>query len=439
MSNRKHILAAIQAELWAITPDALQQVIAIAQGFGDPEAVAAKIGKPLTNTRTVTMRDGVAIIPVIGPIMRYANVFSEISGATSIQLLATELQTAVDDPAVKSIILEIDSPGGQVAGVSDFAAQIRAADKPIHAYISNTGASAAYWIASAADSIIASDTAQVGSIGVVMQVSMEEEDGCIKFISSQSPLKHVNPGSDQGRMQYQKSVDALAEVFINAVAGYRGTTREQVIANFGNGGVFIAADAKAAGMVDSIGSLEPLIAQLSSGKNQIKSKTGKTTMNDITRDTIASDYPDIAKALTDDGYAAGLIAGRAQGAEAERNRIQGIEALAMPGHDALIAQLKFDGATTAAEAALQIIAAEKQTRTAMAAKIVADTPPPVPHATPAFADGGDDDNVHLTGPAKWEHEWDSSAALQAEFNTRGAYVAYQAASEKGLVRKMGAN
>lgn len=438
MSNRKHILAAIQSELWAITPNALQQVVSIAQGFGDPEAVAAKIGKPLTNTRTVTMRDGVAIIPVIGPIMRYANVFSEISGATSIQLLATELQTAVDDPAVKSIILEIDSPGGQVAGVSDFAAQIRAADKPIHAYISNTGASAAYWIASAADSIIASDTAQVGSIGVVMQVSMEEEDGSIKFISSQSPLKHVNPGSYQGRMQYQKSVDALAEVFINAVAGYRGTTREQVIANFGNGGVFIAADAKAAGMVDSIGSLEPLIAQLSSGKNQFKTKTGQLTMTDITRDTIASDYPDIAKALTDDGYAAGLIAGRAQGAEAERNRIQGIEALAMPGHDALIAQLKFDGATTAAEAALQIIAAEKENRTAMAAKIKLDTPAPVPHAPAAFGDGHVDDSAQLAGPAKWKHEWQHSADLQAEFKTVGAYVAFQSASEKGLVKRFGA-
>lgn len=441
MSNRKHILAAIQAELWAITPDALQQVIAIAQGFGDPEAVSAKLGKPLTNTRTVTMRDGVAIIPVIGPIMRYANVFSEISGATSIQILATDLQTAVDDPAVKAIILEIDSPGGQVSGVSELAAQIRAANeqKPVVAYISNTGASAAYWIASAAGSIVASDTAQIGSIGVVMQASLEEEAGTIKFISSQSPLKHINPGSDLGKTQYQKAVDSIAEVFIGAVAGYRCTSRETVIANFGNGGMFIAADAIAAGMADQLGSLESVIAQLASGKNQIKSKTGKTTMNDITRDTIASDYPDIAKALTDDGYAAGLIAGRAQGAEAERNRIQGIEALAMPGHDALIAQLKFDGATTAAEAALQIIAAEKQTRTAMAAKIVADTPPPVPHATPAFADGGDDDNVHLTGPAKWEHEWDSSAALQAEFKTRGAYVAYQAAFEKGLVRKMGAN
>ena len=438
--SRKHILAAIQTELWAITPDALQQVVAIAQGFGDPEAVAAKIGKPLTNTRTVTIRDGVAVVPIIGPIMRYANVFSEISGATSIQILATDLQTAVDDPAVKAIILEIDSPGGQVSGVSELAAQIRAANqqKPVVAYVSNTGASAAYWIASAAGSIVASDTAQIGSIGVVMQASLEEEAGTIKFISSQSPLKHINPGSDLGKTQYQKAVDSIAEVFIGAVAGYRGTSRETVIANFGNGGMFIAADAIAAGMADQLGSLESVIAQLASVKNQIKSKTGKTTMNDITRDTIASDYPDIAKAFTDEGYAAGLAAGRSQGAEAERSRIQGIEALAMHGHEALIAQIKFDGATTAAEAALKIIAAEKENRTAMAAKITLDTPAPVPHAPAAFGDGHVDDSAQLAGPAKWEHEWQHSADLQAEFKAVGAYVAFQSASEKGLVKRFGA-
>ena len=161
-------------------------------------------------------------------------------------------------------------------------------------------------------------------------------------------------------------------------------------------------------------------------------------MTDITRDTIASDYPDIAKALTDEGYAAGLAAGKLQGAEAERSRIQGIEALAMPGHEALIAQIKFDGATTASEAALKIIAAEKENRTAMAAKIKLDTPAPVPHAPAAFGDGHVDDSAQLAGPAKWEHEWQHSADLQAEFKTVGAYVAFQSASEKGLVKRFGA-
>lgn len=439
--DHKRILAAIQSELWAITPDALQKIVAVAQGFGDPEAVAAKLGKPLTNTRTVTVREGVAIVPVIGPIFRYANLFSMISGASSIEMLATDLQAAVDNPDIKSIILEIDSPGGQVAGVSEFAAQIRAASaiKPITAYISDIGASAAYWIASAAGSIVASDTARIGSIGVVMQASIGNEDGSIKFISSQSPLKHAEPTTDKGRLQYQKTVDALAEVFIGAVADYRGTTREAVIANYGSGGVMIAADAISAGMADKLGSLESLIAQLSSGKN-ISTKTGKNIMSkEITRDTIASDYPDIAKAFTDDGYAAGVAEGKKLGAEAERARIQGIEALAMPGHDALIAQLKFDGATTAEQAAVQILSAEKTNRAAMADKISKDTPKPVPHAPAAFNDGGSDSSVHLVGAEKWEHDWKHSEELQKEFASMGAYVAYQKALDKGLVKKFGGN
>lgn len=435
MTQHKHILATIQSELWAITPDALQQIVAVAQGFGDPEAVAAKLGRPLANTRTVIVRDGVAVVPVIGPIFRYANMFTEISGATSVQTLATDFQTALDDPAVKSIILEIDSPGGQVSGISEFAAQIKASDKPVIAYVSHLAASAAYWIASAADSIITNDTSMLGSIGVVLQASLDEDDNTVKFISSQSPLKQVAANTDQGKQQHQQMVDNLAEVFINTVAGNRNTTREDVIANFGMGGIKIAADAIAAGMADSLGSLESIIAGYTSGK--ILSKTNKgITMSDISKELIASDYPAIAQAFTDDGYAAGMIAGRLQGAEAERERIQGIEAAALPGHEALITAIKFDGKTTAAEAAMQIIAAEKQTRATMAARIAADTPPPVPAAPAAFHES-QDDGANLTGQAKWEHEWNASADLQTEFKSIGAYTAFKSAEEKGLVKRFG--
>jgi ClpP class serine protease len=438
--NHPRILAAIQSELWAITPEALHQVVAIAQGLGDPEAVAAKLGRPLTNTRTVSVRDGVAVVPVIGPIFRYANMFTEISGATSIQTLATDLQAAVDDPAIKAIILEIDSPGGQIAGVSEFAAQIRAANalKPVTAYISDTGASAAYWLAASAGSVMASDTARIGSIGVVMQTAPGDDEGTIKFISSQSPHKQADPASDHGRMQYQKTVDALADVFINTVADYRGTTREVVIANFGGGGMLIASDAIAAGMADNIGSLESLIAQLSGGKSIPLSRQGKLTMTDITRETLASDYPDLAKALTDEGYAAGLEAGKALGAEAERTRIQGIEALAMPGHEDLIAALKYDGSTTAEQAAVQILGAEKHSRALMAERLAQDTPSPLPHAPAAFNDGVQAAVPVLTGAAKWEHDWQASAALQAEFPSMSAYLAYEKANDKGLVKRLGA-
>lgn len=438
------ILSAIQSELWAITPDALQQVVAIAQGFGDPEAVAAKLGRPLTNTRTVTVRDGVAVVPVAGPIFRYANLFSDISGATSIQTLATDLQTAVDDPNVNAIILEIDSPGGQVSGVSEFAAQVRAASsvKPVAAYISNLGASAAYWIASAASEIVASSTALIGSIGIVSQADGSSEDGTIKFISSQSPLKQADPATDAGKEQFQKTVDALADVFIDDVAHYRGVDAQTVIDNFGQGGIFIASEAVAAGMADRVGSLESLIADLNAGKTQ-PTKKGKTMP--ITREQLAAEAPDLLQALAEEGRAAGYQAGLTAGAENERNRIKDIEALAMPGHDALIAQLKFDGATTAGEAAMQILAAEKTTRATMAATIAAETLGPVPHATAPLVDDTSDDDADSEDAAEGDEieasakrKWNKDKALRAEFaGDFGAYVAYERAAGNGQVKIIG--
>lgn len=468
MHKYQHILKAIQSELWAITPDALNQIIAIAQGFGDPEALSAKLGKPLANTQTVIIRDDVAIVPVIGPIFRYANLFTEISGASSVQNLAVDLQTALDDQSIRGIVLEIDSPGGQVAGISEFAAQIRAGNilKPIVAYISDTGASAAYWLASAAGEIVAADTARIGSIGVVMQAMSGDEEGTIKFISSQSPLKQADPKTDVGKLQYQKTVDALAEVFIGAVAEYRNTTREAVIANFGYGGMVIATEAIAAGMADRLGSLESLILRLSStsltasrsgqvhqlsnpgrslsgveGRSLLtSSRQGNLAMNQplpLTREIIAADHPDLYKAITEEAYAAGLNAGIAQGSEAERSRIQGIEALATLGHDKLIAEFKYDGKTTAEQAALKILTAEKDTRASMATKLAAETPQPVPLAPAAFNDGKGEEEK-LIGQEKWEYEWKHSAELQAEFISMGAYVAYQKASEQGLIKHLGA-
>ena len=433
--EHKRIISAIQAELWAITPEALNQIISIAKGFGDAEAVAAKLGKPLTNTSAVTVRDGVAVVPVIGPIFRYANLFTEISGATSIATLALDFQKAVDDPSIKSIVLEMDSPGGQANGISEFAAQIRAATavKPVVAYVSNMSASAGYWLASAASEIIVSDTALLGSIGVVLQPS-SDDDGNIKFISSQSPLKHADPSTDAGKAQYQQIVDSLAQVFIETSAEYRGVTPEEVMSNFGGGGVLIASAAIAAGMADRIGSLESVIAELSGTKPKNLPKKG-TTMT-MTKESIAADYPDIAAALTKDGFDAGMSAGIAQGAQAERDRIHGIEALAMPGHDELIAKLKYDGKTTAAEAAIQILAAEKNTRANMGKKFENDTPKPVPHAAaPEHEHKAESDG--LQGKEKWQADWKESADLQAEFKTADVYCAYMQAVENGSVKILG--
>jgi ClpP class serine protease len=84
----------------------------------------------------------------------------------------------------------------------------------------------------------------------------------VEIVSSSSPDKRLDPNTDAGRAKVQSMVDALADVFIGSVAKFRGTTPERVASDFGRGGVMVGAQAKAAGMVDRIGSLETVIAEL---------------------------------------------------------------------------------------------------------------------------------------------------------------------------------
>src|SRR5699024_5901761 len=134
--------------------------------------------KQLEHTHTVTNRNGVAVIPVTGPIFRYANLFTRISGATSTEVLATDIQAALDDPSIKSIVLNIDSPGGVASGINELANLIYAGrdKKKITAYIGGTGASAAYWIASAAHEVVIDDIGLAGSIGAALSVKLGKKD-----------------------------------------------------------------------------------------------------------------------------------------------------------------------------------------------------------------------------------------------------------------------
>lgn len=255
---------------WLMQPEGLEAILAIAQRCGDPEALQTKIGKPLENARTVQMVDGVAVIPVTGPIFRYANLFTQISGATSTEVLATDIRAALDNPYVRGIALDIDSPGGEVSGINELANMIRAgvSTKPIVAYSGGLLASAAYWIGAAADEIVVDATAIVGSIGVVMSymdTSKRDEKSDVRrveIVSSASPEKRLDPNTEAGRAKVQAMVDALAEVFITSVAKFRSTTPERVKSDFGRGGSLIGAEAKAVGMVNRIGSLDTVIAEL---------------------------------------------------------------------------------------------------------------------------------------------------------------------------------
>lgn len=270
MGKAERIQGAICSIPWAMTQDYLRLMLEIAQRQNlDPAAVETQTGRKLENTRTVEERYGVAVIPVIGPIARYMNMFSDISGGTSIQVLAKDLREALNNQDIRAILLKIDSPGGEANGVNEFANMVYAArgKKPIVAYVGGIGASAAYWIASAADEIVIDASALIGSIGTVA-VMASPDDNEIIFVSSQSPRKHADPKTDTGKDEIQSVLDAMTEVFVGAVARNRGVTTEKVLSDYGQGGLLVGQAAVVAGLADRLGSFEATLAELSNKATQ---------------------------------------------------------------------------------------------------------------------------------------------------------------------------
>jgi signal peptide peptidase SppA len=263
-------VSAVARQPWAITPDGLELVLGIAQRhISDHQAVLAAPTERRASGN-VQMRDGIAVISVMGPIFPRADFFTDISGATSIERLGLRFGEAMSAEDVKAVVLHIDSPGGQINGVHEFAEQIFAAraGKPVVAYISGLGTSAAYWIAAAAGRVVAEATAMLGSIGVVAAWTDDKEARKSKgltdyeVVSSQSPNKRLDPASEEGRAALQRLLDETAAIFIADIARYRGKRTATVAEQFGRGGIMLAAEAVQVGMADEIGSLEGVIAAL---------------------------------------------------------------------------------------------------------------------------------------------------------------------------------
>ncbi|GJD98106.1 S49 family peptidase [Methylobacterium isbiliense] len=271
-----NILDAALAAAWAMEEGALTGLLEVAarEHQVTPEALSAYRAEALKRAERATFRDGVAILNVEGPLFKRANLMTELCGATSYDVLMRDLQAAIDDGDVRSILLNVDSPGGEASGVGEFAAAVRAVrgKKPVVAYAGDLAASAAYWIASAADRIVIGQGAALGSIGVRASLpDARERDARSgvrrhEFVSSQSPFKVSDPATEEGKARIQRRVDALAQVFVVAVAENRSTTVAHVLSTFGKGDVLIGQAAIDAGMADGFGTFESVLASLARGE-----------------------------------------------------------------------------------------------------------------------------------------------------------------------------
>lgn len=259
-------LTYIHNHAWCITEDALRTMIEITSlDREERQALATQYDTPLERTAGVTTRNGVAVVSVIGPIMRYANIFTYMSGATSTEVLAKDFTTALNDPAISTIVLNIDSPGGQAAGMHELTEMIYAARgrKRMVAYVGDMAASGGYWIASAADEIVIDRTATLGSLGVIATASVARRPDQITFTSSQSPNKSPDLTQTDGRSQIQEMIDVTAQVFIESVERNRTMAAGSLMQRTNGGGLFVGQAAIDTGLADRFGSLEQLLTEYS--------------------------------------------------------------------------------------------------------------------------------------------------------------------------------
>lgn len=402
----KDVIAMI-GEAWAITDEGFAAVQAAAESLAalDPATLAAAVdGKPpaapsalsaerddyLRGTRTASIRGNVGIIPIRGPLFSRGSWLTRYLGFGDYQTIAQDFRVALQSEDVGAIVLDVDSPGGMVAGVDELSGlifQARTGAKPIIAYTGGMMASAAYWLGSAAREIIASPTALIGSIGVRMDVQdtkeADEKRGIRRrtIVSRQSPHKADDLDTEDGKERVQAIVDRLAAVFVGTVARNRATTADAVVDRYGKGGVLIAADAVGATMADKVATFEALISDVAKSTTPVpagpfglsaatgtssKAKDGTSPMDetvkaaDITADFIAANFPAIANHF------------RAEGAKAEGQRVAKIEALALPGHDDLVAKAKGDQTMTAEAFAVAQTEAAKARQAAGLSAFTAD-------------------------------------------------------------------
>jgi len=266
----EHILRAVYAEPWLITGPAHAAIRALVeQHLLGQFAAERKPGVDMCGQEVAVdqmeVRDGVAIIPVGGVMARRLSGWERGAGAVDTLDVIADLDDAMKDPAVNAVILDIDSPGGTVNGTPELANKVLDSEKLVVAWTGSMAASAAYWLASAADRIFAGPSAEVGSIGVYIpwldeSAAYRQAGVNVEVISSGAYKGMGYPGTSltlEQKVYLQKQVLDLAEDFKGFIRAQRPNVTDGVM----QGQTFIGQRAVDAGLVDEImPSLESVLA-----------------------------------------------------------------------------------------------------------------------------------------------------------------------------------
>ncbi len=272
----RHVVAAVLNEVWAIDPDKLEQICGFlelrANGYTPTHeeiaAIMAANGRPqmADDEEDDPVVDGVQHLRMFGVMAPRMNLLMQFSGGVSTQQMEAKLARAAANKDIKAILLEVDSPGGVVTGTEELRQTVMAmrGKKRVIALARGAAASAAYYVASAAEEFFATPSTQIGSIGVYAihrEITKAAEEAGIRFTIFRAG-KNKAIGNPYERLDanaikmLQARVEEPYEQFVQAVAENRGVDAETVEKKYGQGTVYLAAKAASLGMIDGVRSFE---------------------------------------------------------------------------------------------------------------------------------------------------------------------------------------
>lgn len=282
--KRELLLAEFLATPWAMMPERLAAVTSVMSRWARGDAATASTMEQIAADRLAretrrqqlsgTVGNGIAVLPLYGVITQRGNMVDDVSGPGSVstQLFGSALRDAIADPAVGSILIDIDSPGGSVYGISELSDEISAAksQKPVVAIANSLAASAAYWLGAQASKFYVTPGGEVGSIGVWQahfdySQAMATEGVTPTLISAGKYKIEGNPYApldEEAKAFLQSRTDDYYATFTKAVARGRSVPIAQVRDGMGQGRVLGADAALAQNMVDGIATLSDVIKKM---------------------------------------------------------------------------------------------------------------------------------------------------------------------------------
>lgn len=458
MTHLAHIADRLLNTPLLITPEKAQVIAAVlADRVGLAEGLSRFEGSPVVideqgNAKSMPflVKGATAIIPIMGSLVNRGAWVGASSGLTSYEGIQHQLKTAGADPAIKNVILDINSPGGEAIGAFETAAMVRelAAKKPVTAVVNGMAASAAYAIASGATKIVTTESGVSGSIGVIslhvdQSRALENEGLKPTLIFAGAHKADGNPFGplpDAVRADFQARVDGIYAQFLKTVEAGRGAQMSADKARATEARTMIGQAAVDAGLADDIGTFESVLTDLSRGKGRSTTSSKGRSMTEANSGPAAETNAGITQAQLE--AAVGKATADATAAAesrilADRTRMAAIDGLAAKvGADdkaaqKIIADAKING-TSAGDTALALIAADAFTKKAVLGAIQQDDAS-VSGVKPA---GAPEAKAAADTPEGWKAEYQASKALQAEFRSEASYVAYRKADAAGQVRQL---